>query len=124
MPAICQASLKAIDLAERGENLRAALRARTAAMRAGLSALGFKLGGADHPIVPILLGEAKAAVRVAEELLARGVLVTPFSYPVVPIGQARIRIQLSAAHSEADIAFALSAFGDAGRAAGVLAAKP
>ena len=122
MPAICQASLQAIELAEQGEELRTALRARTQTMREGLTALGYKIGGGDHPIVPILLGEAKAAVRVAAELLARGVLVTPFSYPVVPMGKARIRIQLSAAHSEADIAFALTAFRGAGRAAGVLSA--
>jgi glycine C-acetyltransferase len=120
MPAICTASLAAIDLVERGDDLRQALYARTRQLRRGLAALGFRLGGIDHPIVPVLVGDAETAVSIAEDVAHSGIFVTPFSYPVVPQGQARIRMQLSAAHSEGDITAVIDAFADAGRAHGLI----
>lgn len=75
-----------------------------------MTAAGFTLQPGDHPIVPILLGDATLATRVAERMLAKGVYVVAFSYPVVPMGKARIRTQISAAHSRADLEFALRCF--------------
>ena len=120
MPAICEAALTAIDLAEKSSHLRTILQTRTIQLRAGLAAHGFQLGGTDHPIVPVMTGEASAAVAMADLLIERGVLVTPFSFPVVPRGQARIRTQVCAAHTETDIDHAIRAFAEAGRIAGVI----
>lgn len=122
MPAICAATMVALDIAEEDDALREHLGARTRQLRQGLEHSGFRLGGVDHPIVPVLIGDAGRAVDMARLLAERGVFVTAFSYPVVPREQARIRIQVSAAHSSGDIAFALDAFAQAGRASGVLAA--
>lgn len=120
MPAICEVSMTAIDLAEKSPHLRAVLQTRTKQLRAGLTAHGFQLGGIDHPIVPVVIGEAGAAVAMADLLIERGVLVAPFSFPVGPRGQARIRTQVSAAHTQTDIDHAVRAFGEAGRIAGVI----
>ncbi|WFU80537.1 glycine C-acetyltransferase [Bradyrhizobium sp. CIAT3101] len=110
MPAICEASLAAIDLAESADDLRQNLSARTGQLRQGLSGLGFHVLGNDHPIVPVMTGDAAAAVQIAEFLRAHGILVVPLSYPVVPEGAARIRMQVSAAHSADDIERVIAAF--------------
>ena len=81
----------------------------------GMTKLGFKLAGADHPIIPVMLGEATLAQQMAEKMLERGIYVIGFSFPVVPKGQARIRTQMSAAHSPEDIDRAIEAFGAVGR---------
>ncbi|RXH33356.1 2-amino-3-ketobutyrate CoA ligase [Bradyrhizobium nanningense] len=110
MPAICEASLAAIDLAERADDLRQNLSARTRQLRQGLSDLGFQVLGSDHPIVPVMTGDAAVAVQIAEFLRAHDILVVPFSYPVVPEGVARIRMQVSAAHRADDIEKVIAAF--------------
>ncbi|MGY3033938.1 glycine C-acetyltransferase [Bradyrhizobium sp. USDA 4354] len=110
MPAICEASLAAIDLAEQADDLRQNLSARTGQLRQGLSDLGFPIFGNDHPIVPVMTGDAAVAVQIAEFLRAHDILVVPFSYPVVPEGTARIRMQVSASHSANDIERVISAF--------------
>lgn len=110
MPALCEASLVAIDLAENADDLRQNLAARTLQLRHGLSDVGFEVSGTDHPIVPVITGEAAVAVQISDYLLSLGILVVPFSYPVVPEGAARIRMQVSAAHSAGDIERVIAAF--------------
>jgi glycine C-acetyltransferase len=100
--------------------LRDKLHANTARFRAGMAAAGFKLRPGTHPIVPIMLGEAKLAVDFARRLLDEGIYVIGFCYPVVPEGAARIRTQISAAHSESDIDAAISAFSKVARELGVI----
>lgn len=115
MPAICSATIEAINLAKNGESLRSNLRARTQQLRTGLSKLGFVLGGVDHPIVPVMLGSAQLATAMARYLSEQRVFVAAFSYPVVPHGKARLRTQVSAAHTSEHIEFALEAFYEAKR---------
>lgn len=119
-PVIAAASLKALDLVENGDHLRARLFANAARFRSGMAALGFELAGADHPIIPVMIGDAAAAHELATELLERGIYVTAFSFPVVPRGTARVRVQISAAHTPDDVDQAITAFGDAGRALGIV----
>jgi glycine C-acetyltransferase len=88
--------------------------------RAGLTRLGFTLVAGEHPIIPVLLGEAKLATEMADRLLNEGVYVVGFSFPVVPEGQARIRVQMSAAHVREHLDTALTAFEKVGRALGVI----
>jgi glycine C-acetyltransferase len=83
--------------------------------------LGFALAGADHPIIPVMIGDAALASKMADRLLDHGIYVIGFSFPVVPKGQARIRTQMSAAHSPEDIDRAVAAFGEVGRELGVVA---
>ncbi|MEV6007942.1 glycine C-acetyltransferase [Streptomyces sp. NPDC051976] len=109
-PVIAAASLKVLDLLESAGDLRERLNANTALFRSRMTAEGFDIKPGDHAIVPVMIGDAAAAGRMAELLLERGVYVTGFSYPVVPQGQARIRVQLSAAHSTADVNRAVDAF--------------
>jgi glycine C-acetyltransferase len=109
-PPIVAASLKVLEMLEGGDELRAQLRANTALFRGRMTELGFDILPGDHPIVPVMYGDATAAGAAAEAMLARGVYVVAFSYPVVPQGQARIRTQMSAAHSTADIERAIAAF--------------
>jgi glycine C-acetyltransferase len=85
-----------------------------------MSKLGFTLAGAGHPIIPVMLGEAKLATEMADALLQEGIYVIGFSFPVVPKGQARIRTQMSAAHSPEDIDRAVAAFAKVGRAMGAI----
>jgi glycine C-acetyltransferase len=106
-PPIVGASLKVLELLGASSELRDRLMANTAFFREGLAKIGFDVLPGTHPIVPIMLGDAALAGRVAEALLARGVYVIAFSYPVVPQGRARIRCQLSAAHTRDDLTFAL-----------------
>lgn len=110
MPALCEASLAAIDLAEHADDLRQNLADRTLQLRQGLSDLGFQLSGSDHPIVPVITGDSAIAVQIADFLLTLGILVVPFSYPVVPEDAARIRMQASAAHCAEDIERVIAAF--------------
>ncbi len=114
-PPIVGASLKAIDLAEQGDALRARLFDNARRFRAGMAAAGFNLLPGEHPIIPVMLGEAKLAQEMAAKLYEKGIYVTGFFFPVVPKGQARIRTQMSAAHSPQDIDTAIAAFTEAGR---------
>ncbi|HEX6542650.1 MAG TPA: glycine C-acetyltransferase [Ktedonobacterales bacterium] len=109
-PAIVAASLKSLELLTQSDDLRAKLRANTKLFRERMTALGFEILPGDHPIVPVMLGDAKRATQLADRLLEKGIYVIAFSYPVVPQGKARIRTQVSAAHSEADLLAAADAF--------------
>jgi glycine C-acetyltransferase len=119
-PSICAATLAALDLIAARPELRARPHENAAYFRECMAAEGFTLGGADHPIVPVLLGDAKVAAEMARRMTAEGIYVTAFSYPVVPKGQARIRVQLTAAHTREQIDRAVAAFAAAGGALGVL----
>lgn len=111
-PPIAAASLAVLEMLSASTELRDKLEGNTRFFREGLSALGYTLLPGEHPIVPIMLGDAALAGRVAEAMLAKGVYVIGFSYPVVPQGKARIRTQISAAHSHADLAYAVQMFGE------------
>ncbi|TIL60033.1 MAG: glycine C-acetyltransferase [Mesorhizobium sp.] len=120
MPAIAGASLKVLDMIEQGGGLRRRLYDNASRFRANMESAGFTLAGADHPIIPVMIGDASLASQMADMLLERGIYVIGFSFPVVPKGQARIRTQMSAAHSSADIDRAVEAFGAVGRELGVI----
>lgn len=117
-PVIAAASIKVLDLLESADGLRERLNANTALFRTEMTAAGFEILPGDHAIAPVMIGDAAEAGRMAELLLERGVYVIGFSYPVVPMGQARIRVQLSAAHSTEDVRRAVAAFVDARLALG------
>jgi glycine C-acetyltransferase len=120
-PAIVATSIRALDLLDGSDELRARLRRNAERFREGMTAAGFTLAGAGHPIIPVMLGDARVATEMAARLLERGIYVIGFSYPVVPQGQARIRTQMSAAHSDDDIDRAVDAFESVGKEMGVLA---
>ena len=109
-PAIAAASLVVLDLLDESDDLRATLRANTRFFREKMTGLGFDVLPGEHPIVPVMLGDAALAGRMAEALLQKGVYVIGFSYPVVPMGKARIRAQMSAAHRREDLERAAAAF--------------
>lgn len=109
-PSIVAASIKVIDMMTEGQERREKLWRNAVLFREKMTAAGFTLAGADHAIIPVMLGDAKIAQQFASELLKEGIYVTGFFYPVVPQGQARIRTQMSAAHSEEDILHAVDAF--------------
>ncbi len=111
-PAVVGASLKVLDLLESSDDLRARLRENTAWFRQQMTGLGFDILPGDHPIVPVMIGDAARATKMADLLLEKGVYVIGFSYPVVPVGKARIRTQVSAAHSREDLQAAAAAFAD------------
>lgn len=121
-PAIAGASLAVLDLLESAEGaaLRQRLWANTAYFRAAIADAGFQIKPGTHPIVPIMVGDAALAQRLAARLLELGVYVVGFFFPVVPRGQARIRVQLSAAHSQAQLETAVAAFAQAGRELGLI----
>jgi glycine C-acetyltransferase len=119
-PSIVGASLAALDLLGESAALRRRLMENAGAFRERMAASGFALKPGSHPIVPIMLGEARLAAEVARDLLAEGIYVVGFSFPVVPEGQARIRVQLSAAHTGEMIDRAVEAFAKVGRRRGVL----
>ncbi len=119
-PAITAAALQALKLAAQGEALRTTLRENVAFVRSQLAALGFTIVPGDHPIIPVMLGEATLATRMADRLLEEGIYVIGFSYPVVPKGQARIRVQMSAAHRREQLEQAVSAFAKVGRELGLI----
>jgi len=112
-PAVVGASLKVLDLLESSDDLRARLRENTAWFRERMTMLGFDILPGDHPIVPVMIGDAGRAARLADLLLDKGVYVIGFSYPVVPVGKARIRTQVSAAHTRDDLELASTAFAQA-----------
>jgi len=112
-PAVVGASLKVLDLLESSDDLRARLRANTIWFRERMTGLGFDILPGDHPIVPVMIGDAARAARLADLLLGKGVYVIGFSYPVVPVGKARIRTQVSAAHGRDDLELAATAFAQA-----------
>jgi glycine C-acetyltransferase len=114
-PPIVAASLKVIDLVSESSELREHLRSNTEFFRNAMSNEGFTILPGQHPIVPVMFGDATVAVRMAEALLAKGVYVVAFSYPVVPMGKARIRTQISAAHSRHELEFAVRCFAEAKR---------
>jgi glycine C-acetyltransferase len=109
-PPIAAASIKALDLLLQSTELRDRLEQNTRRFRDGMSRSGFQILPGEHPIVPIMLGDAALAARMADAMLGKGVYVIGFSYPVVPQGKARIRTQISAAHSQDDLEFAMRAF--------------
>lgn len=111
-PMIVASSLKVLEILSRSTELRDKLEANTKLFRDGMTQLGFNILPGSHPIVPVMLGEAALASRFADAMLKRGVYVIGFSYPVVPKGKARIRTQISAAHSREDLEFALEAFSE------------
>ncbi len=123
-PVIAGVSLHVLDLLEQGDGLRRKLRENAAWFRSGLTALGFTLLPGEHPIIPVMLGEAKLAQEFARRLLDEGVYAVGFFFPVVPRGQARIRTQMSAAHTREDLDLALAAFARVGRALGVITESP
>ncbi len=119
-PPIVAGSLAVLELLTASTELRDKLEQNTQRFRSGMATAGFAIRPGVHPIVPIMLGEARLAVDFAARLLEQGIYVIGFSYPVVPKGQARIRVQLSAAHSPADVDRAIAAFAEVGRQLGVL----
>jgi glycine C-acetyltransferase len=120
MPAIAAATLRCLELLEGGDQLRVRLRENAAYFREQMGALGFTLAGEGHPIIPVMLGDAKLAAQFAEEMLKEGIYVIGFSFPVVPMGKARIRTQMSAAHTREDLDRAIAAFATVGRKLGVI----
>jgi glycine C-acetyltransferase len=119
-PSLVTAGMKALELAATSQDLRTKLKANAAKLRAGLEGVGFTVKPGPTPILPVMLGDASVAGKMAEALLTRGIYVIGFSYPVVPQGQARIRIQVSAAHSTEQIEQAIQAFTEAGRELGLI----
>ncbi|PWW05351.1 glycine C-acetyltransferase [Mangrovibacter plantisponsor] len=120
-PSIVAASIKVLEMLEDGGSLRAQLWANARLFREKMTAAGFTLAGADHAIIPVMLGDAVIAQNFARELQKEGIYVTGFFYPVVPKGQARIRTQMSAAHTTAQIERAVDAFIRIGKQLGVIA---
>jgi glycine C-acetyltransferase len=114
-PAIVTATLAVLDIVKQGDQLRSRLQENATRFRAGLEKSGFTLAGADHPIIPVMIGDAVKAQQFAASLLDQGIYVTAFSYPVVPQGQARIRTQMSAVHTDAQIDRAIALFDSVGR---------
>jgi glycine C-acetyltransferase len=121
-PAVCGSSLEAIRIAagDEGDALRAQLFANAARFRSAMTAVGFTLQPGEHPIIPVMLGDARLAQDMAARMLELGVYVIGFSFPVVPRGQARIRTQMSAAHTFEQIDAAVAAFTQAGKELGVI----
>lgn len=119
-PGVAAAVFKALETLSASTELRDRLTHNTAYFRDGMTKAGFKLNPGDHPIVPIMLGDAKTAVQMADAMLAEGVYVIAFSYPVVPKGKARIRVQVSAALTTAELDTAIAAFTKVGKKMGVI----
>jgi glycine C-acetyltransferase len=122
-PPIAAGALQALALVAEGDSLRARLSENAAFFRARLTELGFRLIPGDHPIIPVLLGEASLATSMADRLLEEYVYVVGFSYPVVPEGQARIRVQMSAAHTREQLEHAVAAFAKVGQGLGVISKR-
>ncbi|WP_409424811.1 glycine C-acetyltransferase [Pseudoalteromonas sp. RW-H-Ap-1] len=119
-PSIVTASIKVLEMLENGGELRAKLWSNAKYFREQMEAAGFTCAGKDHAIIPVMLGDAKVASLMADKLLAEGIYVTGFSFPVVPKGQARIRTQISAAHSIEQLDTAIAAFTRIGKEMGVI----
>ncbi len=114
-PMISAATISVLDLLERSDELRLSVERNATRFRSAMTSAGFTLTGADHPIIPVMLGDARIATEMAERLLRQGIYVIAFSFPVVPQDKARIRTQMSAAHTDADIDEAIDAFVRVGR---------
>jgi glycine C-acetyltransferase len=121
-PAIAGASIAVFELLDRESALRDRVMSNARRFREGMTKAGFTIKPGIHPIAPIMLGDAKLAGEMARAMLAEGIYVIGFSYPVVPKGEARIRVQLSAAHEPADVDQAIAAFTKVGKSLGVIAA--
>ncbi|AEY00404.1 2-amino-3-ketobutyrate coenzyme A ligase [Oceanimonas sp. GK1] len=119
-PAIVAASIKVLEMLKNGDDLRQKVRENSDYFRERMTAAGFTLAGQDHAIIPVMLGDAALASQMADKLLEKGIYVIGFSFPVVPKGQARIRTQMSAAHSREQLDRAIAAFTDVGRELGVI----
>ena len=120
-PVITSATIRVLDLLESGRRVaRYASNTTRRGSAPGSTQAGFTLAGAGHPIIPVMLGDARVAVEMAERLLIEGIYVIAFSFPVVPQGKARIRTQMSAAHTDADIDKAIDAFVRVGQAMGLV----
>ena len=119
-PTIAATSIAVLDLLENDDNLRGTLMDNAIYFRTGLTELGFELKPGEHPIIPVMLGDAKLASSMADRLLAHGIYVIGFSFPVVPEGKARIRTQMSAGLTREHLDRAIGAFGEVGRELGVL----
>lgn len=119
-PPIVAASIKVFDMMKQGDDLRAALNRNSVYFRRRMQEAGFTLAGKDHAIIPVMLGDAKLASKMADMMLAKGIYVVGFSFPVVPKGKARIRTQMSAAHTLAHVDKAVDAFIEVGKELGVI----
>jgi glycine C-acetyltransferase len=109
-PTIAATTLGVLEMLRSGDDLQRQLERNASRFRAGMESAGFTLAGAGHPIIPVMVGDARVAGDMADRLLAKGIYVIAFSFPVVPQGQARIRTQMSAAHTDEDIDRAVTAF--------------
>lgn len=119
-PMITGTSLRALDLVQNFPDLRQQLSDNARYFRLAMIENGFTLAGADHPIIPVMIGDATLAVSMAADLLKEGVFVIGFSFPVVPLGQARIRTQMSAAHTQDNLDHAVQAFKTIGKRLGII----
>ena len=119
-PAIASASIKAFELIEGGAPLRRKLKINSDLFREGMLKVGFNLVPGEHSIIPVMLGDAKVAQHMAARMLEEGIYVIGFSFPVVPEGKARIRTQMSAIHSQSDIARVIDAFAKVGSELGIV----
>ncbi len=119
-PSIAAASIRSLELVDEKPELRKHLNEMSGYFRHEMSKLGFTLIPGEHPIIPVMLGDAKLAKSFADKMLEKGIYVVGFSYPVVPEGKARIRTQLSAAHTKADVDHAIAAFKEVGKSLGVI----
>jgi len=119
-PPIAAASIKVIEMLEQSGDLRKKLRDNAAYFRSALEKLGFTLVPGSHPIIPVMLGDARLASTMADKLLEEGIYVIGFSFPVVPRDKARIRTQISAAHEREHLDRAIAAFAKVGRELGVI----
>jgi glycine C-acetyltransferase len=115
-PVVAATSVGVLDLLEAGDELRSRVQRNAARFRAAMADAGFTLAGAGHPIIPVMIGDARVATEMADRLLREGIYVIAFAFPVVPQGKARIRTQMSAAHSDGDIDEAIEAFVRVGKA--------
>jgi glycine C-acetyltransferase len=120
-PPIVQGTIKALELVTQSPELRERLKTNTDFMRKELTWRGFEVLDGEHPIIPVMLGDAELATKFAESMLEKGVYVVGFSFPVVPVGKARIRTQMSAVHTAEDLQFAVECFEKTGRELGVIA---
>jgi glycine C-acetyltransferase len=114
-PLVAAATLRALDMVEHSPPLRETLFAHARRFRSGLKEAGFRLLPGEHPIIPVMIGDAALATRFADRLLAEGIYVIGFSFPVVPRGEARVRTQMSAGLSDAQVERALAAFTKVGQ---------
>ncbi len=119
-PVIASTSLKVLDILESSDDLRIKLRKNSSYFREGMTKLGFDLVPGEHPIIPVMLGDAKLATTMADKMLERGIYVIGFCFPVVPKGKARIRTQISAGHETEHLDKAIAAFEEVGRDLGVI----